>query len=87
MKIGIVQIQPLKGKVDKNIKNHLWLIEHEITLNADVIIFPELSITGYEPQLAKELAKDIENNMFNSFQELWNKNKRQYVDRIGLWTS
>jgi len=74
MKICIAQTHSLKGKINKNIQNHLRIIERAIELHSDLIIFPELSITGYEPDLAKELATDVENNIFNPFQKLSNKN-------------
>jgi len=74
MKICIAQIQSLKEKLQVNIKNHIEVIESAIKLNADLIIFPELSITNYEPNLAKELAIDIEDIRFDPFQELSNKN-------------
>ncbi|SDH48863.1 carbon-nitrogen hydrolase family protein [Winogradskyella thalassocola] len=74
MKICIAQTQSLKGNVQENIKNHLNIVKRAIKLNSDLIIFPELSITGYEPELAKERATTIENNIFDRFQELSDKN-------------
>lgn len=74
MKICIAQTKSEKGKIQENIQNHLQIIELGIKSNAELIIFPELSITNYEPDLAKELATEIENNVFNPFQELSNKN-------------
>jgi len=75
MKICIAQTESVKGKVQKNIQNHLKMIERANELNSDLIIFPELSITNYEPELAKEFAADIENNIFNPFQELSDHNE------------
>ncbi|MFT4802611.1 MAG: putative amidohydrolase [Flavobacteriaceae bacterium] len=75
MKICISQTKSDKGKVQENILNHFRIVERAIKLNSDLIIFPELSITNYEPDLAKELAIDIENNIFNLFQELSNNNE------------
>ncbi|WP_178988549.1 GNAT family N-acetyltransferase [Winogradskyella schleiferi] len=74
MKICIAQTKSLKGKVQHNIHNHLQLIERSIPFHSDLVIFPELSITGYEPDLAKELATTFENDMFNPFQEVSDKN-------------
>lgn len=65
----------MKGEVQKNINNHLRVIENAIKLQADLIIFPELSITGYEPDLAKELATNVEDPIFNPFQELANQHE------------
>ena len=75
MKICIAQTKSEKGKVQENIQNHLRIVERAIKSNADLIIFPELSITNYEPDLAKELSTDIENNIFNPFQELSDNNE------------
>lgn len=74
MRICIVQIKPLKGAIQENIKNHLRVIEAAIELSADLIIFSELSITGYEPTLAKELIRDIDGPMFEPFQDLSDQN-------------
>jgi len=68
MKICIAQTQAVKGKVSVNIENHFQLIKKALTLDADLVVFPELSVTGYEPSLAKKLATTIENIIFNKFQ-------------------
>jgi len=73
MKICIAQTKSLKGEVSKNIENHLRIVEAAVKLKADLIIFPELSITGYEPDLAQSLATNIENNIFDPFQALSDK--------------
>jgi predicted amidohydrolase/predicted GNAT family N-acyltransferase len=72
MKICIAQTESSKGNVQKNIQNHLQIIEHSIELNSDLIIFPELSISNYEPDLAKGLATTKDNKIFNPFQDLSN---------------
>ncbi|MCF8262374.1 MAG: carbon-nitrogen hydrolase family protein [Melioribacteraceae bacterium] len=75
MKICIAQTKSEKGKIQANIKNHLELIERAINFKSDLIISPELSITNYEPKLAKELATDIRNSIFNPFQEISDQNE------------
>lgn len=84
MKICMAQTNSLKGELLKNIQNHLKLIEHAIGLNADLIVFPELSITAYEPSLAGELAMSIDNDVFNVFQNMSNNN--DIIICIGLPT-
>ncbi len=74
MKICVAQIKSLKGNIQENIKNHIEIIERAIKLGANLIIFPELSITSYEPSLAKELATNKEDTIFNPFQKLSNNN-------------
>ncbi len=75
MKICIAQTKSEKGNIQRNVENHLEFIERAIKLKADLIVFPELSITNYEPDLAKELATDIESNIFSPFQEISNTNE------------
>lgn len=84
MKICIAQSKSEKGNIQGNIENHLEFIERSIKLKADLIVFPELSITNYEPDLAKELATDLESNIFSPFQEI--SNKREITIGIGMPT-
>jgi predicted amidohydrolase len=55
MKICVAQTKSVKGDVLKNIENHLKFIELALAFSADLIIFPELSLTGYEPELAGKM--------------------------------
>jgi predicted amidohydrolase/GNAT superfamily N-acetyltransferase len=73
MLICIAQTQSLKGKIQESIEKHIRIINYAVKLNADLIVFPELSITGYEPILAKELACNSQDVRFNAFQEIANK--------------
>ncbi|NRA94070.1 MAG: carbon-nitrogen hydrolase family protein [Psychroserpens sp.] len=75
MRICIAQTKSKKGDLKENLQNHLRFIEHAIQLHSDVIIFPELSLTNYEPQLANDLAKDPNDPMFDPFQELADLNQ------------
>lgn len=74
MRIVLIQSSATKGGVTQNIQNHLRLIKTAIQSKADLIVFPELSITGYEPELAKKLACHVEDDIFNPFQELADTN-------------
>lgn len=69
MLIAAAQTKPVKGDIEKNIANHLVLIKLAIANNADAVFFPELSITGYEPELAKDLVTDINDKRFEIFQQ------------------
>jgi predicted amidohydrolase len=70
MKIAVAQTKPKKGDVSANIEHHKTLIQLAADHNADLLIFPELSLTGYEPTLAKELATDPADHRFNDFQKI-----------------
>ena len=75
MRVCIAQTQSIKGEVQPNIQNHLRIIQKAISFKADLVIFPELSITGYEPELADKLSTHLGDAVFNPFQELADKNE------------
>jgi NAD+ synthase (glutamine-hydrolysing) len=47
MKIAIAQIDSVLGNLEKNIKKHIDFASEAASKGADVILFPELSLTGY----------------------------------------
>lgn len=75
MKICVVQARSAKGDIGQNIINHKKLIELAVSKKAGIIIFPELSITGYEPSLAKELAANKDDKRLDVFQSLSDTNQ------------
>ncbi len=75
MIISTAQTKPIAGNVEENIEQHLELIDYAIQSNSDVIVFPELSLTGYEPTLAKKLATTSSDSRFDTFQSISDKNK------------
>ena len=46
-RIALAQINPSLGDVEKNLKKHIDYINKAIKKKADLIVFPELSLTGY----------------------------------------
>ena len=70
MKISVAQTRPIKGNIEANILNHRQLIALAITEKVEMIIFPELSITGYEPELSQDLSTTQEDEKFDVFQEI-----------------
>ena len=74
MKISIAQMKSIKGDISSNIDKHKNLINLAISLKADAIFFSELSITGYEPTLSKELATNLNDERFDDFQQISDKN-------------
>jgi len=45
--VSLAQISSRLGDVDANLEKHLEYIEKSVKENSDIIIFPELSLTGY----------------------------------------
>ncbi len=46
-KISIAQIDCVLGEIDPNLEKHYKAIEQAIAAGSDLIVFPELSLTGY----------------------------------------
>jgi predicted amidohydrolase len=82
MKICVAQTRPVTGDIAANIEYHKTFISLAAANGADVIIFPELSLTGYEPSLAKELATDATDERFETFQLL--SDAKQITIGIGV---
>jgi NAD+ synthase (glutamine-hydrolysing) len=47
LKLALAQINTVLGGVEANLKKHLALVEEAHTAGADLLVFPELSLTGY----------------------------------------
>lgn len=63
MKVAIAQIAPVLGDVARNAKVHREWIQRARRRGADLVIFPELSLTGY---LLQDLVQDLAVNMKSS---------------------
>jgi len=70
MKICLAQTQSKKGDIESNISNHILWIEKAVNLQADLVVFSELSLTGFEPELAGSLAVDLEDPRLDEFQQI-----------------
>lgn len=67
--IALAQLPVVKGAVSENIATHLAYTEHAAVLGADVVVFPELSLTGYELELLEQLAMMQESEIFNTLSD------------------
>lgn len=85
MRVCAAQIEPIKGNVLDNIKKHIKFIDTAIRNAADLIFFPELSLTGYEPQIAQELASHQNDQRFDDFQRI--SNLKNISIGVGMPTS
>ncbi len=56
LKIAVAQVASSRGDVEKNLEIHQRVMVQAQTEDVSLLIFPELSLTGYEPDLAQELA-------------------------------
>ncbi len=62
-KVSCAQIAPALGDIEKNIKLHLKYIDKAIAKKADMVVFPELSLTGYS---IKDLNLELALNPYTS---------------------
>lgn len=58
VRVALVQYRAKKGDVSGNIEKHKRLSSAAAQSGANIIVFPELSLTGYEPHLLSMLALD-----------------------------
>lgn len=84
MKLCVAQTKPIKGNIAANIVEHKKLIDLAVTNKAGIIIFPELSLTGYEPELAKDLVTSTDDTRLEDFQNI--SDAKQIVIGVGLPT-
>jgi predicted amidohydrolase len=56
VRIALAQIAPRLGMLDENLARHHTLIDEARSQSADLVVFPELGLTGY---LLQDLAEDV----------------------------
>ena len=54
--ISVAQTRPVKRDVNANLVEHIRLTQIAASEGAQIVVFPELSLTGYELSLASDLA-------------------------------
>ena len=61
VRVALAQIAPTLGQLDANLARHHELIAEARTQGADLVVFPELGLTGYQLQdLASEVAMRLD---------------------------
>lgn len=69
-KLAVVQIRSVAGDIPANLLRHTEAIHRAVKFGAELVLFPELSLTGYEPTLAKGLAIRTDDSRFDALQVL-----------------
>ena len=70
MKIAIAQIKPVPGDLPTNRDMHMQWIRKAAEIGSDIVFFPELSISGYEPSLVSELWMSTQDEFWKPIQSL-----------------
>lgn len=72
MKIALAQKRNKKGAIEENIQEHLVCVKNAIKHGAQAVFFAELSLTNYEPGLARELGILSNDSRLDVFQQMSN---------------
>lgn len=70
MNIAMAQINPKEGEIEFNLNEHHKFIKLAAKHGAELIVFPEMSITGYVRDRANELSFSEEDSRLNELYEL-----------------
>jgi len=71
MKVHIAQTKPVLGSIEKNAETHYRVISEAIDASCDIVIFPELSLTGYYLlDLVYEVAMDESHEVYRKLLEM-----------------
>jgi predicted amidohydrolase len=84
MKLCAAQLLADIGNIESNVLKHEALIDVAVSRQADVVFFPELSLTGYVPRLAHRLATEVADLRLGVFQEL--ADTKNIIIGVGLPT-
>ncbi|WP_139686065.1 carbon-nitrogen hydrolase family protein [Vibrio tasmaniensis] len=72
VRVAVAQFRAIRGNIDRNSSEHLKLIKSASEKDVDIIVFPELSLTGYEPDMSNSLkvsSATVQNMNFNKVSE------------------
>lgn len=65
LKVACVQFQPILGDVKKNLNTIAEYIQQGKDIKADVIVFPELCVQGYNPKIVTNTAESQNDSSFH----------------------
>jgi predicted amidohydrolase len=71
--IAACQSSSIRGDVAENFRLHLDWVRFAAEHRADAVVFPELSLTGYEPSIAREVALTADSAELSALTELSRK--------------
>ncbi|GIV99795.1 carbon-nitrogen hydrolase family protein [Roseiflexus sp.] len=69
MRLCAAQIRPVMGDIARNAARHFEIVDLAVACHADLVFFPDLSLTGYAPPLATSLASSAADPCLNALQQ------------------
>lgn len=73
MRIGLAQISSQKDDMQFNLDRHVQAVEQSAKQRIDLVVFPELSLTGYNPEKAAVMAIKPTDSRLAIFDKITNK--------------
>lgn len=70
MKIALAQMRSYSGDVSRNIETHIKYINRAVGENVDLIVFPESSLTNYEPSIVREVNFEFDDFRLDVFERM-----------------
>jgi predicted amidohydrolase len=67
--IAAAQSRSVEGDIVSNVRVHVEFVRVAVEHDVDVILFPELSLTGYEPEIAEKLAIHVDDERLSPLRE------------------
>ncbi len=68
--LAAAQFHSERGQLARNLEGHLTFMRCAADQRAEYLLFPELSLTGYEPDIARELAVAPEDDRLEPIRSL-----------------
>ena len=87
LKIAAAQVASVRGDIGGNIRTHVAAITSAAEQGISVLVFPELSLIGYEPDLAAELAITATDDRLASLATLARRHRMEVVVGASLFNA
>jgi predicted amidohydrolase len=78
-RIAAAQVASVRGDIDANVATHAAAIQAAAAHDVSVLVFPELSLTGYEPDLARDLIVSEDDSRLSPLMALARQHHMQVV--------
>lgn len=75
MKLVAAQLRSVAGDIEGNTQRHVLFIEAVAARSGAAVFFPELSLTGYEPRMAQQMAMTPDDARIAVFQEMADRHR------------
>lgn len=70
MKVCLAQVRSEKGDIQHNIDHHQAVLQSLEPGSADLVVFPELSLSNYDPDVAGSLSIELDDRRLSTFRRL-----------------